>query len=163
MSRRWATWAEPSVLRCSSPRVLGSGSRLRVSAYRPKCLFGAGKRSFADRVMFCSALSALSLGPSRTAGKAQGATASHGDHRRQGFCTPDGTQKAFSNAPILQDFPASPSARAGCQRQALSVPQIARRMGLTRQSVHATVNRLVNDACSNWPPMKTIVDLNSSA
>src|SRR5262245_60807473 len=27
----------------------------------------------------------------------------------------------------------------------LTVPQIARRMGLTRQSVHATVNRLVRD------------------
>ena len=27
----------------------------------------------------------------------------------------------------------------------LTVPQIARRMGLTRQSVHATVNRLVHD------------------
>lgn len=29
--------------------------------------------------------------------------------------------------------------------QPLTVPQIARRMGLTRQSVHATVHRLVND------------------
>ncbi|MGH3927479.1 MAG: MarR family winged helix-turn-helix transcriptional regulator [Pseudonocardiaceae bacterium] len=29
----------------------------------------------------------------------------------------------------------------------LTVPQIARRMGLTRQSVHATVNRLVRDGC----------------
>jgi len=29
--------------------------------------------------------------------------------------------------------------------QPLTVPQIARRMGLTRQSVHATVNRLVRD------------------
>jgi DNA-binding MarR family transcriptional regulator len=29
--------------------------------------------------------------------------------------------------------------------RALTVPQIARRMGLTRQSVHATVNRLVRD------------------
>jgi DNA-binding MarR family transcriptional regulator len=27
----------------------------------------------------------------------------------------------------------------------LTVPQIARRMGLTRQGVHATVNRLVSD------------------
>jgi DNA-binding MarR family transcriptional regulator len=30
-------------------------------------------------------------------------------------------------------------------RRPLTVPQIARRMGLTRQSVHATVNRLVRD------------------
>jgi DNA-binding MarR family transcriptional regulator len=32
----------------------------------------------------------------------------------------------------------------------LTVPQIARRMGLTRQSVHATVRRLVADGLLEW-------------
>jgi DNA-binding MarR family transcriptional regulator len=34
----------------------------------------------------------------------------------------------------------------------LTVPQIARRMGLTRQSVHATVNRLVGDGSLELGP-----------
>jgi DNA-binding MarR family transcriptional regulator len=34
----------------------------------------------------------------------------------------------------------------------LTVPQIARRMGLTRQSVHATVNRLVADGLVELAP-----------
>jgi DNA-binding MarR family transcriptional regulator len=34
----------------------------------------------------------------------------------------------------------------------LTVPQIARRMGLTRQSVHATVNRLVRDGFLELAP-----------
>src|SRR6266511_6346575 len=34
----------------------------------------------------------------------------------------------------------------------LTVPQIARRMGLTRQSVHATVNRLVRDGLLELAP-----------
>jgi DNA-binding MarR family transcriptional regulator len=34
----------------------------------------------------------------------------------------------------------------------LTVPQIARRMGLTRQSVHATVNRLVRDELLELAP-----------
>jgi DNA-binding MarR family transcriptional regulator len=34
----------------------------------------------------------------------------------------------------------------------LTVPQIARRMGLTRQSVHATVNRLVRDGVLELAP-----------
>jgi DNA-binding MarR family transcriptional regulator len=34
----------------------------------------------------------------------------------------------------------------------LTVPQIARRMGLTRQSVHATVNRLVHDGVLELAP-----------
>jgi len=34
----------------------------------------------------------------------------------------------------------------------LTVPQIARRMGLTRQSVHATVNRLVRDGFLELSP-----------
>ena len=34
----------------------------------------------------------------------------------------------------------------------LTVPQIARRMGLTRQSVHATVNRLVRDGLLQLSP-----------
>lgn len=34
----------------------------------------------------------------------------------------------------------------------LTVPQIARRMGLTRQSVHATVNRLVHDGLLELGP-----------
>src|SRR6266545_3407065 len=34
----------------------------------------------------------------------------------------------------------------------LTVPQIARRMGLTRQSVHATVNRLVRDGLAELAP-----------
>jgi DNA-binding MarR family transcriptional regulator len=34
----------------------------------------------------------------------------------------------------------------------LTVPQIARRMGLTRQSVHATVNRLVRDGLLDLVP-----------
>jgi DNA-binding MarR family transcriptional regulator len=34
----------------------------------------------------------------------------------------------------------------------LTVPQIARRMGLTRQSVHATVNRLVHDGILELAP-----------
>jgi DNA-binding MarR family transcriptional regulator len=34
----------------------------------------------------------------------------------------------------------------------LTVPQIARRMGLTRQSVHATVNRLVHDGLLDLAP-----------
>jgi DNA-binding MarR family transcriptional regulator len=34
----------------------------------------------------------------------------------------------------------------------LTVPQIARRMGLTRQSVHATVNRLVHDGLLELAP-----------
>jgi DNA-binding MarR family transcriptional regulator len=34
----------------------------------------------------------------------------------------------------------------------LTVPQIARRMGLTRQSVHATVRRLVEDALLEFAP-----------
>src|ERR671911_3128990 len=34
----------------------------------------------------------------------------------------------------------------------LTVPQIARRMGLTRQSVHATVNRLVRDGFLELQP-----------
>jgi DNA-binding MarR family transcriptional regulator len=34
----------------------------------------------------------------------------------------------------------------------LTVPQIARRMGLTRQSVHASVNRLVRDALLELTP-----------
>jgi DNA-binding MarR family transcriptional regulator len=34
----------------------------------------------------------------------------------------------------------------------LTVPQIARRMGLTRQSVHVTVNRLTNDGLLEWAP-----------
>jgi DNA-binding MarR family transcriptional regulator len=34
----------------------------------------------------------------------------------------------------------------------LTVPQIARRMGLTRQSVHATVNRLVHDGLLELTP-----------
>src|ERR671919_2118381 len=34
----------------------------------------------------------------------------------------------------------------------LTVPQIARRMGLTRQSVHATVNRLVADGLLELAP-----------
>jgi DNA-binding MarR family transcriptional regulator len=34
----------------------------------------------------------------------------------------------------------------------LTVPQIARRMGLTRQSVHATVNRLVRDGFVELSP-----------
>jgi len=34
----------------------------------------------------------------------------------------------------------------------LTVPQIARRMGLTRQSVHATVNRLVRDGLLELTP-----------
>jgi len=34
----------------------------------------------------------------------------------------------------------------------LTVPQIARRMGLTRQSVHATVNRLVADGLLTLAP-----------
>ena len=34
----------------------------------------------------------------------------------------------------------------------LTVPQIARRMGLTRQSVHATVNRLVRDGFLDLGP-----------
>src|SRR6266508_1124561 len=36
--------------------------------------------------------------------------------------------------------------------RALTVPQIARRMGLTRQSVHATVNRLVRDGLTELAP-----------
>jgi DNA-binding MarR family transcriptional regulator len=36
--------------------------------------------------------------------------------------------------------------------RALTVPQIARRMGLTRQSVHATVNRLVADGLVELAP-----------
>jgi DNA-binding MarR family transcriptional regulator len=34
----------------------------------------------------------------------------------------------------------------------VTVPQIARRMGLTRQSVHATVNRLVRDGLVEFEP-----------
>jgi DNA-binding MarR family transcriptional regulator len=34
----------------------------------------------------------------------------------------------------------------------LTVPQIARRMGLTRQSVHASVGRLVADGLVEWGP-----------
>jgi DNA-binding MarR family transcriptional regulator len=34
----------------------------------------------------------------------------------------------------------------------LTVPQVARRMGLTRQSVHATVNRLVRDGFCELAP-----------
>ena len=34
----------------------------------------------------------------------------------------------------------------------LTVPQIARRMGLTRQSVHATVNRLIRDGLLELSP-----------
>ena len=34
----------------------------------------------------------------------------------------------------------------------LTVPQIARRMGLTRQSVHATVNRLIHDGLVELAP-----------
>jgi DNA-binding MarR family transcriptional regulator len=36
--------------------------------------------------------------------------------------------------------------------RALTVPQVARRMGLTRQSVHATVNRLVGDGLVELAP-----------
>ena len=36
--------------------------------------------------------------------------------------------------------------------RALTVPQIARRMGLTRQSVHASVNRLVHDGLLELVP-----------
>jgi DNA-binding MarR family transcriptional regulator len=36
--------------------------------------------------------------------------------------------------------------------QPLTVPQIARRMGLTRQSVHATIRRLVNDGLVELRP-----------
>lgn len=36
--------------------------------------------------------------------------------------------------------------------RALTVPQIARRMGLTRQSVHATVNRMVGDGLLELVP-----------
>lgn len=37
-------------------------------------------------------------------------------------------------------------------RQPLTVPQIARRMGLTRQSVHVTVGRLVDDGLLRLEP-----------
>jgi DNA-binding MarR family transcriptional regulator len=37
-------------------------------------------------------------------------------------------------------------------RRPLTVPRVARRMGLTRQSVHATVNRLVRDGLLELAP-----------
>jgi DNA-binding MarR family transcriptional regulator len=37
-------------------------------------------------------------------------------------------------------------------QQSLTVPQIARRMGLTRQSVHTTVNRLLEDGLVELVP-----------
>ena len=44
----------------------------------------------------------------------------------------------------------------------LTVPQIARRMGLQRQSVHASVNRLVEDGLLTKAPNSTIVVRSSS-
>ena len=42
------------------------------------------------------------------------------------------------------------------QERPLTVPQIARRMGLTRQSVHATVQRLVREGLLELAPTRII-------